>query len=429
MDQKKIDELFQKQLKNLESAPNQRVWSNIETKLKKKKRRVFPFWLFSSAVASVLVLGFLIFPFSKDENTIEKSNTNEIITITPKMITPSESKIDATSLDNILKKEILITEKEAIVKNQKKKENSFNTKNPKELPFPKKTVKTLALNALNIDSNTFSLKQSTLLEITKRLNPKIVSKKIDINNFLKPKDSSKVNKYNQERWAIAPVFAVLKSNSFSNTSPIDANLDNSTKGENSFSYGVQVAYKINKKWTIQSGIHLQEMSYSNNQIAVFSSSQGSSSTTEFTNEGFFSFDVNNTENIDFNANSLTNAISYSGNLTQNYGYIEIPFELKYNFTSRKEFKTQLVAGFSSLFLNKNSILLGTENRLQEGKASNLNMINFSGNLGFDFNYHLNKNWSLHLNPMLKVQLNTFNENANNFAPFYIGIYTGVHHKF
>jgi hypothetical protein len=429
MDQKKIDELFQKQLKNLESAPNQRVWSNIETKLKKKKRRVFPFWLFSSAVASVLVLGFLIFPFSKDENTIEKSNTNEIITITPKMITPSESKIDATSLDNILKKEILITEKEAIVKNQKKKENSFNTKNPKELPFPKKTVKTLALNALNIDSNTFSLKQSTLLEITKRLNPKIVSKKIDINNFLKPKDSSKVNKYNQERWAIAPVFAVLKSNSFSNTSPIDANLDNSTKGENSFSYGVQVAYKINKKWTIQSGIHLQEMSYSNNQIAVFSSSQGSSSTTEFTNEGFFSFDANNTENIDFNANSLTNAISYSGNLTQNYGYIEIPFELKYNFSSRKEFKTQLVAGFSSLFLNKNSILLGTENRLQEGKASNLNMINFSGNLGFDFNYHLNKNWSLHLNPMLKVQLNTFNENANNFAPFYLGIYTGVHYKF
>jgi hypothetical protein len=429
MDQKKIDELFQKQLKNLESAPNQRVWSHIETKLKKKKRRIFPFWLFSSAVASVLVLGFLIFPFSKDENTIEKSNTNEIITITPKMITPSESKIDATSLDNILKKEILITEKEAIVKNQKKKENSFNTKNPKELPFPKKTVKILALNALNIDSNTFSLKQSTLLEITKRLNPKIVSKKIDINNFLKPKDSSKVNKYNQERWAIAPVFAVLKSNSFSNTSPIDANLDNSTKGENSFSYGVQVAYKINKKWTIQSGIHLQEMSYSNNQIAVFSSSQGSSSTTEFTNEGFFSFDANNTENIDFNANSLTNAISYSGNLTQNYGYIEIPFELKYNFTSRKEFKTQLVAGFSSLFLNKNSILLGTENRSEEGKASNLNMINFSGNLGFDFNYHLNKNWSLHLNPMLKVQLNTFNENANNFSPFYIGIYTGVHYKF
>lgn len=429
MDQKKIDELFQKQLKNLESVPNQRVWSHIETKLKKKKRRVFPFWLFSSAVASVLVLGFLIFPFSKDENTIEKSNTNEVITITPKVITPLENKIDATSLGNILKKEVLITEKETIVKNQKKKENTSITQNPKELPFPKKTVKTIALNALNIDLNTFSLKQSTLLEITKSLNIKIGSKKIDINNFLKPKDSSKVDKYNQERWAIAPVFAVLKSNSFSNTSPIDANLDNSTKGENSFSYGVQVAYKISKKWTIQSGIHLQEMSYSNNQIAVFSSAQGSSSTTEFTSEGSFSFDVNNTENIDFSANSLTNAISYSGNLTQNYGYIEIPFELKYNFSSRKEFKTQLVAGFSSLFLNKNSILLSTENRSQEGKATNLNEINFSGNLGIDLNYTINANWSMHINPMFKAQLNTFSEKSNGFSPFNIGVYTGLKYSF
>ena len=43
MDQKKIDELFQKQLKNLESAPNQRVWSHIETKLKKKKVNKFSF--------------------------------------------------------------------------------------------------------------------------------------------------------------------------------------------------------------------------------------------------------------------------------------------------------------------------------------------------------------------------------------------------
>lgn len=170
------------------------------------------------------------------------------------------------------------------------------------------------------------------------------------------------------------------------------------------------------------------MSYFNNQIAIFSS-QKTSSTAEFINEVFFSFDNNNNESIDFNANSLTNAISYNGNLTQNYGYIEIPFELKYNFSSRKEFKTQLVAGFSSLFLNKNILLLNTENHSQEGKALNLNTLNFSGNLGFDFNYHLNKNWSLHLNPMLKVQLNTFHKEANNFAPFYMGLYTGVHYKF
>jgi hypothetical protein len=428
MDQKKIDELFQKQLQNLKSTPNNRVWTQLETQLKKKKRRAFPFWLFSSAVASVLVLVFLIFPFSKDKNTTEKINTDEVITITPRVIKPKELKIDATSLDNVLKKEILITPKETIVKNQEKKENRFITKNQKKLILANKPIKHIALNTLEIDINTISLKQSTVLDSTKNLNAKVASKKIDIRSFLKSKDSLKVDEYNQGRWTIAPVFAILKSNSFTNTSPIDANLDNSTKGENSFSYGVQVAYKLNKRWAIQSGIHLQEMSYSNNQIAIFSS-QRTSSATEFTNEVSFSFDDNNSENIDFNANSLTNAISYNGNLTQNYGYIEIPFELKYNFSNRKEFKTQLVAGFSSLFLSKNTILLNTENRSQEGKASNLNTFNFSGNLGFDFNYHFNKNWSLHLNPMLKVQLNTFHQNANNFAPFFIGLYTGVHYKF
>jgi hypothetical protein len=429
MDQKKIDELFQKQLQNLESAPNKKVWAQIETKLKKKKRRIFPFWLFSSAVASILVLGFLIFPFSKDENTFEKNITDEVITITPKLMQPMEIKIDATSIDNILKKEILVTSKEVIIKDQKKEKNPFTTKNPKELPFAKKTVKTLDLKTLTIDRNSFSLQNNTLVRLTKKLNYQVISKKIDINNFLKLEDSSKVGKFNQERWGIAPIFAVLKANSFSKTSPIDANLVNSTEGENSFSYGIQVAYKITKKWTIQSGIHLQEMSYSNNQIAVFSSSLESSSTTEFTNEGSFSFDDNNIENIDVSVNSLVNAVSYNGNLTQNYGYIEIPFEIKYNFSNRKEFKTQLVAGFSSLYLNKNNIFLNTENRSEEGKASNLNTLNFSGNLGFDFNYRLNKNWSLHVNPMLKVQLNTFRENANNFMPFYIGMYTGIHYKF
>lgn len=231
MDQKKIDELFQKQLQNLKSTPNKRVWTQIETKLKRKKRRIFPFWLFSSTVASVLVLGFLIFPFSKDKNTIRKTNTREIITTTPKVVKPKELKIDATSLDNILKKKI-------IIKSQKKKESPFITKNQKKLTLANKPLKHNFLTTFKIGINTISLKQSTVLEITKNLNAKIESKKINIHRFLKLKYSLKVNEYNQERWAIAPVFAILKSNSFSNTSPIDSNLDNSTKGENSFSYGV-----------------------------------------------------------------------------------------------------------------------------------------------------------------------------------------------
>ena len=62
MEDKKIDDLFKNQLKNLEVSPNKKVWNSIETKLKKKKRRVFPFWLFSGAAAAILVLGLFFYP-------------------------------------------------------------------------------------------------------------------------------------------------------------------------------------------------------------------------------------------------------------------------------------------------------------------------------------------------------------------------------
>ncbi|UAM98089.1 PorT family protein [Polaribacter litorisediminis] len=429
MDQKKIDELFQKQLQNLETAPNKRVWSHIETKLKKKKRRMFPFWLFSTGVASIVVLVFFIFPFLKDENQNTKSNSDEIITITPKKTKNLEDKIDAIIINKNIKEEVLITKKDVRLKNQKNKENAVIAKKEKEVPIPKRLIKNLAPKPLKIQVNIASLQEKSIIEITKNIHTGLALKKIDITTFLKPKDSLKVDKKTSNHWAIAPVFAVLKSNSFSNTSPIDANLANSTKGENSFSYGVQVAYNINKKWTIQSGIHLQEMSFSNNQIAVFSSSQTNSASTEFISGASFSFHRNNYENAGISENSITNAISYNGNITQNYGYVEIPIELKYNLSNSEIFKTQIVTGFSSLLLNKNSIRLNADNLSTSGKASNLNTLNFSGNLGFDFNYLLNKNWSLHVNPMLKVQFNTFNENANNFAPFYLGIYSGLTYQF
>ena len=43
MGNKKIDNLFQEQLKNLEISPNKRVWNNIEAQLKKKNEKFFLF--------------------------------------------------------------------------------------------------------------------------------------------------------------------------------------------------------------------------------------------------------------------------------------------------------------------------------------------------------------------------------------------------
>ena len=78
MENKNIDKLFQEQLKDLEATPNKKVWNNIESKLKKKKRSILPFWWFSSGIAALLILGLILYPFSKDKNLIEfKFKTKE----------------------------------------------------------------------------------------------------------------------------------------------------------------------------------------------------------------------------------------------------------------------------------------------------------------------------------------------------------------
>ena len=463
MENNNIDNLFNEQLKNLEATPNKKIWNNIEAKLKKKKHRFLPFWWFSGGIAAIFVIGLLLFPFSKGTDTI-KNNEEEII------ITDSSedkinlknkiNKIDTLFINKNNKKETIIIADKTNVKTQNKRQKNktikivkepliaktknYKTEKKKELVSTKNAMKKIFLannsTIIDVDSeknknvkiDKKSIKNNTEKEFTlkenKNFNKKEEIEKTDLNDFINKKELIKDKKLTQKKWSVAPVFAILNSNSFSDSSPIDKNLSNSTKGKNTFSYGIKVEYEINDKWSIQSGIHLQEMSYVNNNVIVTEESSSTSSSVIFSKQTVFSFLGNTSENINLITNSLTNIISSNGNLSQNYGYVEIPMELKYNFSKNKKFETQLIVGFSSLFLNKNEINLSTDEFSEKGNAKNLNNINFSGNLGLDFNYNFNKNWSLNLNPMFKTQLNTFT-NSNGFQPFFIGIYTGIKYEF
>lgn len=425
MEHKKLDNIFQKQLENLEIYPNENVWNTIESKLSKKKRRVFPFWWFSGSVAAILVLGLLLYPSFVDETQKTNKHQNEIITTIPEIKPKLKEKIDPIILNK--EEDVLVSKKNNPIKNHKKIKKLIIEKTQNNISNSKEFVKGILLSYRQIDKNMIYNNDKPSIIIQKSKN-ELKSKKLDLNNFSPKNSRLKIKKTELKNWSVAPVFALLKSNSFTNTSPINENLANSTKGENTYSYGLQIAYKINQKWSIQSGIHLQEMSYSNNQINVSPSIQSTLNETQFANGDSFSFLRNNINELNLSTDFI-NTVSSNGNLNQNYGYIEIPVEVKYNFSRSSKFETQLVTGFSSLFLNKNEVILNTDSFSKTLEVTNLNKINFSGNLGFDFNYLFDKNWSLNLNPMLKVQINTFNKNANGFAPFNLGIYSGVKYKF
>ncbi len=428
MEDKKIDDLFKNQLKNLEVSPNKKVWNSIETKLKKKKRRVFPFWIFSGAAAAILVLGLFLYPFSKNENQHSIPNIDEVITTNPINKPLINTTIDTLILQNNKVEDVLKTNQNAFVKTEIKEEKSSINNNKKEFVALKNPAKITFLKPYNIDANLTSNQQITIIHIEK-ITVKNASEKMDLNAFLATKETLKKESEIIKNWSVAPTFGVLKSNSFSDTSPIAEDLANTTTGENSFSYGLQVGFKLNKRWTIQSGIHLQEMKYSNNQITVYPSEIATMQSVAFNDNNAISFNSTATESLSFRSNLFTTLAKSKGNLSQNFGYIEIPLEMKYNFSNNNKIEAQLVTGFSSLFLEKNEVILNTFNTTSTGELTNLNTINFSGNLGFDFNYFLNNNWSLNLNPMFKIPLNTFKKEANNFTPFNLGIYSGIKYQF
>lgn len=73
-------------------------------------------------------------------------------------------------------------------------------------------------------------------------------------------------------------------------------------------------------------------------------------------------------------------------------YIEIPMEARYSLVQQK-FGVNVVGGLSTYILYKNGItILNANGSTDLGEASNINNVNFSGNLGLDFDYKINKNY-------------------------------------
>ncbi|WP_397444757.1 hypothetical protein [Polaribacter sp. R77954] len=430
MGNKKLDHLFQENLKNLEVTPNKRVWNNVEAQLVKKKRKIVPFWWFTGVVASILVVVSFFYPFLTTENQNRNTNSNEVITTIPEEKNIISQKKDTLQLDKKSTNDILISREDKLLKTIKKKH--FKAKSSKkENAQPQKTKAEafwLTYNPVKIRTKNLFQNQQLLTLAIKKIQGKPY--KLNIANVVKKEEVPEIKKISKN-WSVASVFGVLQSNSLTDTSPINSSLASSTSGESSYAYGVQIAYKFSNKWSIQSGVHLQEIGYSNRQIAVNTSSNSNPFATQFTNGAIFSFDANVANSNEMFASDISanTFVANTGNLSQNYGYIEIPLEVKYTFLNHKKINSAIVTGFSTLFLNKNEIVLNTKNFSRNLEAPNLNNINFSGNLGFDLNYTFNPKWSFQVNPMFKIQLNTFTDNANNFAPFNFGLYSGVTYQF
>jgi hypothetical protein len=470
-DKKHIDRLFQENLKDFEVFPDENVWKNIEQQLvKKKKRRVIPLWLRLGGVAATLLLLISsgIWFFKTDEPLQNTPDTNSIIT-----------DVDFDKKDNNIDNS---KDQENLQKNQidSKKGTNVILKTPGKgtIQLKNKTTTRFASSAKNNESNISSettneannliedsnkstvgidtkketidtsspseLKIQTEKAIASIKKEEIIDNnkpKQDINEALKEKENTIVleeDATNTHKWSVGSTVAPVYFNSLAQGSPIDAALKENSKSTNaSISYGVKVNYKINDKLSLQSGINSVELAYTTNNVtALISSNEALTNSTNLnTNVDGFSIVTTSSDNLLVQGAELitertrSSSLNLSGDLNQSMSYIEIPMEAKYSLLQQK-FGVNVVGGVSTYILYKNGISILNENGSTTlGEASNINDVNFSGNLGLDFDYKINKKLFINVSPMFKYQLNTFSKNDGGFKPYYLGVYTGLNFRF
>ena len=470
-EKKNIDRLFQEKLRDFEATPDNQVWLNIEAELKKdKKRKVIPLWLRYSGIAAAFLLGLFILNTnqmfnSKKENPIVLNSKNSS---NKKQINPQNGskkvQIAGNSKENSKhKKEIIITNfSKPVVKDEKeiKPHNSSNAlgvnkknQNNADVFLPKDNLsinqpelKSDNNRTLNPEKNGVensnslastpnqtlekkNLKENEESQKQPSINPESPN---ELEEILKAKSAQKkaVASNSKNKWQITPNVAPVYLNANSGGSPIDEQLsDYEKKSDNSLSFGLGLRYAVNNKLAIRTGVNKVVLGYNTNNVLY---------STGLT--------ANNLKNVQYpsdNVVKLVNQANYSsyptfekeiqktntGTLNQKMGYFELPMEVSYAVLDKK-FGINLIGGFSTLFLNENTIsLVSTQSNIELGQAKNLNQVHFSTNVGLGFKYQILKSFQINLEPMVKYQLNTFSNNSGDFKPLFIGLYSGISYGF
>ena len=403
-DYKNIDRIFQEKLKDLEVFPPNQSWNSIQKKLapvSQKKR--LPIWLKFASVAALFLLFFSIgtiyfipesdfsrnFLKEKNEKTVIDQKDSAPLTTsnnktTDKKIT-TQSKV-TINIDSETDSEISVISNTD--ENELNQNSTLNNKNNK--------------NSILVDALNLPLSNGN-------------------------EEKVKTTQVSTGRITVATIFAPIYISSLGDGSGIDSQFkDNAASGNSSYSYGIKFAYKLNNKFSVQSGVNLINLGYTTNNIYV----TPGVSVVEFSNLSTNPTSVGKPQQFATSKLRDLNAIDPNkGSLNQVFGYVEIPVELKYSVTDGK-LGVNLVGGFSTLLLNKDEVFIETNSITQSlGSSNNLRSINFSGNIGLDVDYSIRENLFINVSPMFKMQTNTFSKNSGSIQPYYLGVYTGLNYKF
>ncbi len=315
----------------------------------------------------------------------------------------------------------------ALAVNSNQKSEKIKNNRTAEQALPNLLNASQEINTIKDDSTTLASKDE---------------KKKSIFDVIEAQENEKLASTNPSdaKWSVGPSIAPVYFNSLNEGSPISQDfVSNAKSGEIKLSYGITLAYEINPKLSVKSGVHKVDYGFVTNNVGI-SSAANAVSSRENDNIDYSTSSQNiiitsgtssdsSLSATDVISEITTDIPTNSGQLEQQFGYIEVPLELKYALVN-KRFGLSFIGGLSSLFLTDNSLAVNSRAQNTDiGEATNLNSVNFSTNFGLGVHYNFTPKLKLNFEPVFKYQLNTFSSSAGSFKPYSVGVYTGLSLKF
>lgn len=218
----------------------------------------------------------------------------------------------------------------------------------------------------------------------------------------------------------------------------------------SYSGGLAVAYKINKRLSIQTGVYYASHGQHLDGINSFSGFQPfvkakgghyfelatSSGTVIANNADVFlaaegAGEMIRTQYTSDVFDPVKASLTYIDNsLVQNFRYLQMPVMLRYKLVDRN-LDFNIVGGLASDFLIGNSAYaLEGGSRYRIGETAGVRSLAFSSSLGMGMEYNFSGRLSLNLEPTFRYFINPFSSQTGpRIYPYSFGVFSGVSYRF
>ncbi len=431
-----IDLLFRQGLKDYEVLPPAEAWDKISPAIRKQQR---PYIILRAAamIAVLAALSFLTFTWN---NEISDSVMSTAIPQNTIIVNPGVVASDATLLADA---------------------GNVKVQPPnREIPAVSSGIaiagteeNTAEVNISNTPQVRGLYQPESVLDRSDLIVPvKYARKSLSIDFYPAPYKPELPVVEKKAKWTIAALVSPTYLSSFnSGDNEAVSQLNSIEQPVISYTGGFALAYKVSKRFSLQSGLYYASYGNELSGITSFGGFQnydqvkGNNNFEVHTSNGTVytsNADVYLIDNLSDNRvasyfdkgsfDPTKASLEYLNNsLRQNLGYLEVPIILRYKIVDRT-IDFNVIGGLSSNLLVNNSVYASVDGgKYEVGKTEGLNAILFSSSLGMGMEYSISNNLSLNLEPTFRYYLNPFNSVAgmNNMHAYTFGIFSGLSYKF